>query len=64
MNTLDQETLATLRAVLAEAAQELKATPATQAKMAETLVRKVAEGDISREDLKVTAIEAGKTPAA
>lgn len=64
MKMLDQETRATLRAVLAEAAQELKATPATQAKMAETLVRKVAEGDVSREELKVTAIEAGKTPAA
>jgi hypothetical protein len=63
MNRFDQQTIATMRAVLQEAAQELHATPATQAKIAETLVLKAAEGDVSREELKDTALEAGRTPA-
>lgn len=53
----------TLRAVLDEAARELKATPATQAKMAEMILRRAALG-VSREELKEVAIEAGRIPAA
>jgi hypothetical protein len=53
----------TLRAVLDEAARELKASPATQAKMAEMILRRAALG-VSREELKEVAIEAGKIPAA
>jgi hypothetical protein len=53
----------TLRAVLDEAARELKASPATQAKMAEMILRRAAPG-VSREELKEVAIEAGKIPAA
>lgn len=64
MNGLDQEIIATLRAVLAEVAHELRATPATQAKMAEWLVRRAAERDVTREELKDTALQAGRTPAA
>jgi hypothetical protein len=53
----------TLRAVLDEAARELKASPATQAKMAEMILRRAALG-VSREELMEVAIEAGKIPAA
>jgi hypothetical protein len=63
-NKFDEETLATMRAVLEEAAQELNPSQATQAKMAQTIMHKAAEGDVSREELKETAIEAGETPAA
>jgi len=63
-NNFDQETLATMRAVLEEAAQELNPSQATQAKMAQTIMRKAAEGDVSREELKNTAIKAGQAPAA
>ena len=63
-NNFDRETLATMRAVLEEAAQELNPSQATQAKMAQTIMHKAAEGDVSREELKETAIEAGEKPAA
>lgn len=63
MNRFDPEVLSTLRTVLDEAAQELRSTPATRAKMAETLVRRAAEGHVSREELKDTALQAGQTPA-
>jgi hypothetical protein len=62
-NTFDHETLATMRAVLEEAAQELNSSQATQAKMAETIMRKAAEGDVSRDELKDIAIDAGTKPA-
>ncbi len=45
-----------MRAVLEEAAQELNSSQATQAKMAETIMRKAAEGDVSREELKDIAM--------
>jgi hypothetical protein len=57
------DTIRTLRAVLDEAAKELKASPATQAKMAEMILRRAAFG-VSREELKEVAIEAGRVPAA
>jgi hypothetical protein len=52
-----------LRAVLDEAAREIRPSTATQAKMAQTIVVKAAEG-ATREQLKVAALEAAKTPAA
>lgn len=52
-----------MRSVLAEAAGELSVSPATQTKMAQTIVRKAAEG-ASRAELKAAALEAGKTPSA
>ena len=63
-NRYDQQTIATMRAVLEEAIQELNPSQATRAKMAELIVLKAAEGDVSREDLKGSAIEAGMRPAA
>ena len=64
MTTFDQDTISTLRDVLREAAEELGATTATQAKMAETLTRRAAESRVSREELKEVALEAGRVPAA
>jgi hypothetical protein len=52
-----------MRAVLDEAAGEIKPTTATQAKMAETIVVRAAEG-ATREELKAAALQVGKTPAA
>jgi hypothetical protein len=52
-----------MRAVLDEAAREIKPTTATQAKMAETIVVRAAEG-ATREELKAAALQLGKTPAA
>ena len=60
---LDNKTRKRARAALSEAADTVKATQATQAKMAEKVLRKAAEGDVSHEELKDTAIEAGKKPA-
>ena len=63
MSQFDPATIATMRTVLQEAAKELGATPATQAKMAETLTRRAAQSPMSREELKEVALEAGRTPA-
>ena len=63
-NKFDQETIATMRAVLEEAAQELHPSQATQAKMAETIMLRASQGDVSREELKNAAIRAGEKPAA
>jgi hypothetical protein len=52
-----------MRAVLDEAAREIKPSTATQAKMAQTIVVKAAEG-ATREELKFAALEVGRTPAA
>ena len=52
-----------LRAVLDEAARETEPSTATQAKMAETIVIKAAEG-ATRDELKAAALDAAKTPAA
>jgi len=52
-----------MRAVLDEAVSELVVSPATQAKMAETIVAQAAKG-ASREELKIAAIEAARVPAA
>ena len=61
---IDQTTITTLRDVLREAAEEVGATTATQAKMAEALTRRAAERRVTREELKEVALEAGQTPAA
>jgi purine-nucleoside phosphorylase len=63
MSQFDQQTIAMMRSVLSEVAQELGARPATQAKIAETLTRKAAERQTSRDELKEIALEAGRTPA-
>lgn len=63
MRTFDQQTIATMRAVLEEAARELGATTATQAKMAEAVTQRAAESRASREELKRAALKAGRTPA-
>jgi hypothetical protein len=52
-----------MRSVLDEAVRELVPSTATQAKMAETIVR-MAAGGADREELKAAALEAAKTPAA
>jgi hypothetical protein len=52
-----------LRAVLDEAAREIKPSVATQAMMAETIVVRAAKG-ATREELMAAALQAGKTPAA
>jgi hypothetical protein len=61
--TFDKNTISTMRAVLDEAAKALNVTPATQAKMAQEVVLKAANG-ASRDELKAIAMQAGKTPAA
>ena len=63
-NKFDQQTVATMRAVLEEAAQELHPSQATQAKMAQTIMHRALQGVASREELKTAAIEAGEIPAA
>ena len=60
----DQETVETMRSVLEEAAKELNPSQATQAKMAQTIMHRAAQGDASRDELKTAAIEAGEIPAA
>jgi len=57
------ERIRMLRAVLDEAAREIRPSTATQAKMAETIVIKAAEG-ATRDELKAAALEVAKTPAA
>lgn len=63
-NTFDQETVETMRAVLEEVARELNPSQATQAKMAQTIMRKASQGDVSRDELKDAAMRAGEKPAA
>ena len=52
-----------MRAVLDEAAREIRPIMSTKAKMAETIVVRAAEG-ATRDELKAAALKAGKTPAA
>ena len=62
MNIFDRETISIMRAVLQEVAKEIYVTSATQAKMAEQIVRRATVGG-SRDELKAVAIEAARTPA-
>jgi hypothetical protein len=65
--SFDAEIVATLREVLdiavAQIAQENR-TPATKAKMAQTIVRDAADGVTDAEDLVSSAVRAGEVPAA
>ena len=63
-HTFDHETVETMRAVLEEAAKELNPSQATQAKMAQTIMHKASQGDVSREELKDAAMKVGEKPAA
>jgi len=61
------ETVATLREVLNIAVAQIaeqNRTPATKAKMAETIVRSAAEGVTNAVDLVSLAVREGETPAA
>jgi hypothetical protein len=61
------ETVATLREVLNIAVEQIAAqnrTPATKAKMAETIVRSAAGGVTNAGDLVSLAVREGETPAA
>ncbi len=65
--TFDPEIVATLRKVLDIAVEHIaieNRTPATKAKMAETIVRVAAEGITDAGDLVARAIRAGEIPAA
>ena len=57
------ERIRMLRAVLDEAAREIRPSTATQAKMAETIVIKAAEG-ATRDELKAAPLGVAKAPAA
>ena len=65
--SFDAEIVATLRQVLdiavAHIAEENR-TPATKAKMAETIVREAAEGVTDAGDLVSSAVRGGEIPAA
>jgi hypothetical protein len=56
MTKFDEATITTLRDVLRQAAEQLGATIATQAKMAETLTRRAAESRVSCEELNEVAL--------
>lgn len=60
----DEQTVREMRAALDEAAQVVNPTQATQAKMAERVVRRAAEGKASRKQLRDAAIEESSKPAA
>jgi hypothetical protein len=60
---MKKQNIHTLRAILLEAASELKVNPATQAKMAQKIVSCAAEGATPAE-LKLAAIGVGKVPSA
>ncbi len=65
--SFDAEIVATLREVLNIAVAQIaeaNRTPATKAKMAETIVRCAAEGVTDASDLVSSAIAAGEVPAA
>ena len=65
--TFDAQVVATLREILDIAVEQIaeeNRTPATKAKMAETIVRRAADGVTDAGDLVSVAIAAGETPAA
>ncbi len=65
--TFSAETVAALREVLDIAVAQIAVenrTPATTAKMAETIVRRAAEGVTDASHLVTLAIAEGRTPAA
>lgn len=61
------ETVAALREVLNIAVEQIaqeNRTPATKAKMAQTIVREAADGVTDAGDLVMSAVREGETPAA
>ena len=65
--TFDAEIVATLREVLDIAMDQIaeaNRTPATKAKMAQTIVQEAAEGVTDAGDLVSSAVRAGMIPAA
>lgn len=65
--TFDAEIVATLREVLDIAVEQIaqeNRTPATKAKMAQTIVREAADGVTDARDLVSSAVRAGEVPAA
>ena len=65
--SFNAETVATLREVLDIAVEQIakeNRTPATKAKMAQTIVRDASDGVTDAHDLVSSAIRAGNVPAA
>src|SRR5258708_19934994 len=59
MNIFEPELIAVIKAALTQAAAELRASPSTQAFMAERILQTAATGVSSPEELKSVAIQAG-----
>jgi len=59
MNIFEPELIAVMKAALTQAAAELRASPSTQAFMAERILQTAATGVSSPEELKSVAMEAG-----
>ena len=60
----DKPSVKKMRAALHEAGEALNATQATRAKMAEKILEKAAEDQpVSQDELRDTAMKAGKKPA-
>ena len=65
--SFNAETVAALREVLNIAVEQIaqeNRTPATKAKMAQSIVREAAEGVTDADDLVLIAVREGGTPAA
>jgi hypothetical protein len=66
-DSFSAETIAALREVLNIAVEQIaqeNRTPATKAKMAQTIVRRAADGVTDADDLVMSAVREGETPAA
>ncbi len=66
-DSFSAETIAALREVLNSAVEQIaqeNRTPATKAKMAQTIVQEAAEGVTDARDLVSSAVRAGMIPAA
>lgn len=66
-DSFSAETIAALREVLNIAVEQIaqeNRTPATKAKMAQTIVRRAADGITDAHDLVLSAVREGETPAA
>jgi hypothetical protein len=59
MNIFEPELIAVMKAALTQAAAELRASPSTQAFMAERILQTAATGVSSPEELKSVAMQAG-----
>ncbi len=66
-DSFSAETIAALREVLNIAVEQIaqeNRTPATKAKMAQTIVRRAADGVTDANDLVLSAVREGEKPAA